>query len=297
MSSAHEIIIFYKYVHLADPAAVMHWLQVLCAKLGLHGRILLAQEGINGTVEGPAEQVRAFESAMHARPEFSDVWFKSSPGTGHAFPKMKIKVRSEIVTTGLSPETDINPNQVTGTHLSPAELKHWYESGQDFAIIDMRNDYEYAVGHFQGSLESGMTNFRDLPHIPEKFAHLKDKKVLTVCTYGVRCEKASGFLKEQGFQDVYQLDGGIGTYMKAYPGQDFLGSLYVFDDRMTEQFTDQYEKIGRCVACHGTSERFGNCAYDECHKQLIICETCAPQASTIFCQEACQLTRAALASK
>jgi UPF0176 protein len=144
------------------------------------------------------------------------------------------------------------------------------------------------VGHFKGSIESGMENFRDLPHIPERFAHLKNKKVLTVCTYGVRCEKASGFLKQEGFADIYQLHGGIGTYMKKFPGQDFRGSLYVFDDRMTEQFTQDYERIGRCFSCQAISERFGNCAFDDCHKQLIICENCALNAATIFCSPVCK---------
>lgn len=288
MGNQHEIIIFYKYVRLEDPAEVMAWLRTLCSGLNLTGRILLATEGINGTVEGKTDDIRAFEAAMHAHPAFNDVWFKASPGTGHAFPKMKIKVRSEIVTTGLPKETDIDPNQTTGQHITAEQLKEWYENGENFAIIDMRNDYEYAVGHFKNSIESGMANFRDLAQVPERFAHLKDKKVLTVCTYGVRCEKASGYLKQQGFSDVYQLHGGIGTYMKQYPGEDFRGSLYVFDDRMTEQFTDAYERIGRCFSCGATSERFGNCAYDECHKQLIICDACAPQSHTIFCSSVCR---------
>lgn len=293
MDTGYEIVIFYKYTPVADPAGFVAWQRATCEEIGIRGRILIAHEGINGTVEGTHEQITEYCHRMHGQNgtlgtfgDFSDVWFKSSPGIGSAFKKLKVKVRSEIVTTGLSSEVDINPNEVTGTHIEADELRQWFARGEEFAIIDMRNDYEYAVGHFTGSYDSGMANFRDLATVTPAFNTLKEKKVLTVCTYGVRCEKASGYLKQQGFKDVYQLHGGIGTYMKKYPGQDFVGSLYVFDDRMTEQFTDGYEVVGACVSCRTKSERFGNCAWDDCHKQLIICEACADKP--IWCSAACR---------
>ncbi len=293
MSSNFELIIFYKYTRVENPVGFMQWQRRTCEELGLLGRILVAHEGINGTLEGTTEQIAEYERRMHAQDgtegtfgDFSDVWFKASEGTGSAFKKLKIKVRKEIVTTGLPAEDDIDPAVLTGKHIPPEELKKWIESGEDFEIIDMRNDYEYAVGHFRGSKNSYMENFRDLTKITPEFADMKKKKVLTVCTYGVRCEKASGFLKSQGFEDVYQLHGGIGTYMKAYPGEDFLGSLYVFDGRMTEQFTDNYEVIGACVSCNEKTERFGNCANTECHKQLLICSNCS--TGSHYCSQACR---------
>lgn len=293
MTSDYEIIIFYKYTPVADPAGFVAWQKATCEEIGIKGRILIAHEGINGTVEGTSEQIAEYCRRMHAQDgssgtfgNFSDVWFKSSPGTGKAFKKLKVKVRNEIVTTGLRKDTDINPNAVTGKHIEAEELHEWFARGEQFEIIDMRNDYEYAVGHFAGSHDSRMENFRDLSAVAPRFEELKQKKVLTVCTYGVRCEKASGFLKQQGFEDVYQLHGGIGTYMKKYPGQDFLGSLYVFDDRMTEQFTDSYPVVGECYVCKTKSERYGNCAWDDCHKQLIICEACS--ANQVWCSEQCK---------
>lgn len=293
MSSQTEIIIFYKYTPVADPAGFVLWQRALCERIGIFGRILVAAEGINGTVEGTSAQIKEYCDAMHAQNgsegtfgDFSDVWFKSSPGTGHAFKKLIVKKRKEIVNTGLSKEQDVDPSQVTGKHITAEELKRWIDAGEPIEIIDMRNDYEYAVGHFAGSHPSGMKNFRDLPAVPAMLENLKEKKVVTVCTYGVRCEKASGFLKTKGFGEVYQLHGGIGTYMKAYPGQDFKGSLYVFDDRMTEQFTDKYEVVGECVSCGVKNERFGNCALDECHKQLLICESCS--STPIWCSESCK---------
>lgn len=289
MSAPTEIIIFYKYVQISDPKAFVALQREMCEKLGLFGRILVAAEGINGTLEGSVESIAEYEAWMHTLPEFAGLWFKSSPGTGEAFKKLVVKLRNEIVATGLSADQDVDPNVTTGKHIDPEELKRWIENGEEFEIIDMRNDYEYAVGHFANSKNSTMANFRDLPKIAAKFEGLKKKKVLTVCTYGVRCEKASGFLKKEGFEDVYQLNGGIGTYMKQFPGEDFLGSLYVFDGRMTEQFTKNYMVIGECTSCSSKTERFGNCAWDECHKQLLICFNCAKHAKGIWCTDDCMV--------
>lgn len=284
----YEVIIFYKYTAVSDPNGFMNWIRTLCESLELKGRILIAHEGINGSVEGTREQLDQFESFLHQTTfgDFQDLWFKASPGTGTAFRKLKIKVRPHILNIGLEGDADIDPNQTTGTHIEPEELHTWFTNGEDFAIIDMRNDYELSVGRFKGSIDPGMRNFRDLKEIVPHLEHLKGKKILTVCTYGVRCEKASGLLLNEGFDQVHQLHGGIGTYMKKYPGQNFEGSLYVFDERMTEQFTDDYEIVGVCTGCATKSERFGNCAWSACHKQLIICETCDPRV--IWCSNTCK---------
>ena len=294
MESQHEISIFYKYTRVEDPEALMRYLAEVAAILRLTGRILIAPEGINGTFEGKSAHVKRFEELLHAQDgsegtfgDFADVWFKHSPGTGAAFPKMKIKVRDEIVTLGLGKEGDINPNEITGTHVTPQEVKKWIEDGEEFKIIDMRNDYEYQVGHFKGSINPAMENFRDLQKVAPELEALKETKVLTVCTYGVRCEKASGYLKTQGFKDVYQLEGGIGSYMKAYPGEDFLGSLFVFDNRMLERFTDSYPVVGECRVCSQKSERYANCALADCHKKIIICETCLLSLGDAWCSQKC----------
>ncbi|OGZ18005.1 MAG: hypothetical protein A2494_01895 [Candidatus Lloydbacteria bacterium RIFOXYC12_FULL_46_25] len=294
MDNTHEIIIFYRYTKITDPALFVAWQKLTGAELGLTGRILIAHEGINGTLEGTKDHILEYERRMHLQDggegtfgDFADLWFKHSPGTGSAFPKLKVKVRDEIVTLGLG-EEDLDPNEVTGTHLTPEELKQWIESGEEFEIIDMRNDYEYKVGHFRGSINPMLENFRDLSKVTPALEALKEKKVLTVCTYGVRCEKASGYLKNKGFKDVYQLDGGIGTYMKAFPGEDFLGSLYVFDNRITERFTDDYEVVGVCENCKEKSEHYSNCAFDDCHKKMIVCESCLSRLGEMWCGEECR---------
>jgi UPF0176 protein len=300
MQNDQEIIIYYKYTPIADPEGLKAWMFAVGEELDLRGRILIAHEGINGTLEGTSAHIAEYEKRMHAQDgsegtfaDFSDVWFKHSLGTGDAFPKLKIKVRNEIVTLGLGKEGDINPNEITGTHLEPAELKQWIESGEEFEIIDMRNDYEFKVGRFKGSLNPKMENFRDLAKVAPELEELKEKKVLTVCTYGVRCEKASGYLRSQGFKDVYQLNGGIGSYMKAFPGEDFLGSLFVFDNRMTERFTDNYEVVGKCDKCGITSEHYSNCALADCHKKLILCESCE-EGEPFFCSENCRESKIAV---
>ena len=281
-----EVNIFYKYTPVLDPKSFTKWIKQLCEHVGIKGRILIASEGINGTVEGTREQLDLFELEVRKARfgNFHDIWFKTSPGTGRTFKKLRVKARKNILNAGL--EKDIDPNQVTGKHIEAEKLHEWFLHGEDFTIVDMRNDFEHAVGRFTGSIDPGMATFRDLPTVAPNLEHLKNKKVLTVCTYGVRCEKASGYLLQQGFQQVYQLHGGIGTYMKKYPGQHFEGSLYVFDERMTEQFTKNYTIIGVCTGCGGHSERFGNCAWHECHKQLIICESCSIQP--MWCSQTCR---------
>src|SRR5690606_3889826 len=199
-----------------------------------------------------------------------------SEGDGDVFPRLSIKVRKEIVSGHLK-EDDVNPTQLTGTYLTAEELHEWIHSGKEFYIVDMRNDYEQEVGHFRGSLFSGMANFRDLPKVVEKLEHLKEKTIVTVCTGGVRCEKASGFLVKHGFKDVYQLYGGIVTYMEKYPNEDFLGSLYVFDGRVTMGFnTDSpdHKILGRCKFCDAPSENYVNDDSVGNRSHFICCEEC-----------------------
>lgn len=277
----YQILLFYKYVHLEDPAAVRDWIFELAEKYTLTGRFIVAAEGINFTFEGKTADTEAFLAEMQKDERFHNIHFKRSQGTGAAFPKLSVKVREEIVTGNLG-VCDIDPNEVTGKHLPPAALHEWIHSDREFYIIDMRNVYEHKVGKFAGSICPPLENFRDLPKIIESIAHLKNKTVVAVCTGGVRCEKASGYLITQGFTDVYQLDGGIVSYMEMYPNEDFEGKLYVFDRRLMIGFyTDdpKHKVIGTCDHCGKPSEQFINCANKECNRHTILCNDC--QAATI----------------
>ncbi len=289
--SDFQILLFYKYVYIQDPVATRDWFVGLSTKYNLKGRSIVATEGINFTFEGKTQDTEDFLIEMQKDERFQHIHFKRSKGDGNSFPKLSIKVREEIVTGNLG-VCDVNPNEVTGKHLPPKELHEWIHGAasaqgsgapkKEFYIIDMRNAYEHKVGKFAGSITPELHNFRDLPHIIKSIAHLKNKTVVTVCTGGVRCEKASGYLITQGFNDVYQLDGGIVSYMEQFPNEDFEGKLYVFDNRVMMGFyTDdpKHKVIGKCDYCGTTSEQYINCENKKCNKHILMCDDC--QAKSI----------------
>ncbi|OGI85708.1 hypothetical protein A3A05_03080 [Candidatus Nomurabacteria bacterium RIFCSPLOWO2_01_FULL_41_12] len=294
----YQIILFYKYVHIDDPEAVKTREVEVCERLGLKGRCIIATEGINATYEGAKENIEKYIKELEKDKRFLNIHYKKNAGTGNAFPKLSIKVRKEIVSLHLG-TCDIDPNQITGIHLKPEELHGWInppaDGGREFYIVDMRNAYEHKVGYFKDSILPPMENFRDLPKVVEQIAHLKNKTVLTVCTGGVRCEKASGFLITQGFTDVYQLDGGIVSYIEKYPNEDFQGKLYVFDGRVTMAFYTDDEKhqiVGKCDACGEQSENYVNCANPVCHRHFINCVNCLDKTNgRAFCPGGCVLSR------
>lgn len=291
----HTIILFYKYVRIDDPEYVMHEQRELCEALELTGRTIIAHEGINSTLEGETKSIKKYIEKMKADERFQDVNWKVSAGTGDAFPRLSIKVRDEIVSLHLG-EDDIDPNKTTGKYLKAAELHEWIESGKKFVIVDMRNDYEHKVGYFEGSVLPDMKNFRDLPQILPDLRQYKNQTVVTVCTGGIRCEKASGYLVEQGFQDVYQLENGIVTYMEQYPNQNFKGKLYVFDGRTVMGFeTDspEHEIVGSCHHCGVTCDEYGDCGNLLCHVHIVCCKDCRESDNTVFCSDTCrEITKA-----
>jgi UPF0176 protein len=276
-----RVIIFYQYATIVEPPKTAAWLRDLALRHNLLGRAIVAGEGINATFEGRTEDVEVFEKEFKDNPQFSEVWVKQSEGTGNSFPKLSVKVRNEIVGTHFDHEID--PRVKTAPHLEAEELKRWYETGKEFVVLDMRNDYEFASGRFKNSVEAGIRNSRELPEAMEKLEDLKDKTVLTVCTAGVRCEKMSAYLLHEGFTDVHQLNGGIHTYMEKYPGEDFEGTLYTFDNRITMDFGGPRTMVGRCGLCGEKTERYVNCANDECHLHFLACDACAPDPSTAYC--------------
>ncbi len=289
----HVILLYYKYVPISDPAKLRQDQLLLCQKLDLKGRIIVSKEGINGTVEGEKENVQKYIAHMRADERFMDVDFKESIGTGKAFPRLSVRVRPEIVTLGTgSAKFKESGDFKKGTYLSPDELQKWYEDDKDFVVIDMRNDYEYSVGHFENSLLMPAENFRDIPKAVEKILaehpELKDETVVPVCTGGVRCEKASAYLIEKGFKDVYQLHGGIVRYLEKHPGKKFKGSLYVFDGRVVVNYDspEQHTVVGKCKLCGTSSERCMNCENLDCHGHFICCENCSEGG--IFCSNECR---------
>lgn len=289
----HTILLYYKYVKIKYPKREMKAQRKLCEELGLKGRIIVSKEGINGTVEGLTGNTGKYIEVMSKDKRFSDIDWKKSKGTGNAFKKLSVKVRPEIVSLHLG-DMDFDPNKVTGKYLTAEELHEWFKTKKEFYIVDMRNDYEYLSGRFENSVLPGLENFRDLKKELPKLEHLKDKTVLTVCTGGVRCEKASGFLMMSGFKDVYQLQNGIVTYMEKYPNEHFKGKLYVFDGRVTMGFglsDSKHEIVGRCEKCLKPSENYINCATVGCHRHFIMCESCLDTDGKGVCPNGCDMRR------
>ncbi|MEK7175749.1 MAG: rhodanese-related sulfurtransferase [Patescibacteria group bacterium] len=299
----HQIILFYKYIYLDNPEEIKNKQKKICSQLNLVGRCIIAHEGINATFEGTQENIKKYILELEKDNRFLNIHFKISSSSGNSFPKLSIKTRKEIVSLDLT--CDIDPNQITGLRLSPEELYEWIqgpnETKKEFYIVDMRNIYEQKVGNFKNSILMPLTNFRDLPKFIKNIEHLKNKTIVTVCTGGVRCEKASGFLLSQNFKDVYQLDGGIVSYMEKYPNEDFQGKLYVFDQRIAMGFyTDDPKRntsqlsatvIGECEACKKPSENYINCLNLFCHRHFIICEECLVENKNQLCPKSCILTR------
>jgi UPF0176 protein len=281
-----QVVLFYKYVHITDTKAFKKHYDALCAKYALKGRTIIAEEGINGTLEGTKEATEAFVQELKEDSRLHDMHIKRSVGTGSTFPKCSVKIRDEIVGTRFPKEID--PTKDTATHLKPEELRSWYEDGKDFVVVDMRNSYEFASGHFKNSIDPGMTASRELPEKMEVLAPYKDKTVLTVCTGGVRCEKMSAYLKHEGFKDVYQLDGGMHTYMEKYPGKDFLGTLFTFDNRLVMDFGGDREIIGTCKHCGAKTEKYQNCSNAACNLLFLVCSNCVHDGTIGYCSRACE---------
>jgi UPF0176 protein len=286
----YKILLFYKYTKIEDPGKFRDAQMALCRALNLKGRMIVASEGVNGTFEGTAEDIKKYGEHLKSDPLFADVHLKISDGDGSAFPKLSIKARNEIVATHLV-DDDIDPTKLTGKYITAEELYDLIHSEKEFYIVDMRNDYETEVGYFENSIFPNLINFRYLPEVLPKLAHLKDKTIVTVCTGGVRCEKASGFLVKNGFNNVYQLYGGIVTYMEKYPNEDFIGKLYVFDNRVVMGFNTNDPKhkiVGKCTNCGQPSEHFINCKNDYCHRHFICCQNCLKGEKNIFCPMGCR---------
>lgn len=273
MKDSFIIILFYKFITIDEPEALKEAQLKLCEDIGIKGRLLIGKEGVNGTFEGTREQIDRYKEELTKDTRFSDMRFKESAGTGIAFPRLQIKVRDEIVALGVD---DIDPIIDTAIQLPAEELDKWYENEEDFVLLDLRNDYEIASGKFKGTVDPGLQNFRELPEKIENIKHLKNKKVVSVCTGGIRCEKATAYLKKEGFEDIYQLENGIHDYMQKFPNKHFKGTLFVFDNRITTPVVDSPDReiIGKCTFCEKPCEQYVNDDSTKPSTKLICCDEC-----------------------
>jgi UPF0176 protein len=267
----YQILLYYCYTPIEDPEAFREEHHLLCLELNLLGRIIVASEGINGTVSGLAEDCDKYMQLMKADPRFASIDFKVEESDKHAFAKLHVRLKPEIVHSSLR---HVKPYEKTGAHLSPAEFKKLKDQ-EDVVLVDVRSDYEYTIGKFKNAITLDIENFRDFPDRVDRLKPFKDKKVITYCTGGIKCEKASAYLLEQGFENVYQLHGGIIKYGLEEGGEDFEGKCYVFDNRLIVDVNKVNPVvISRCHVCQEPSDRMVNCANPVCNIHVPICEAC-----------------------
>jgi UPF0176 protein len=296
-----KIILYYKFAPIADPEAVKLWQKTLCEKLNLHGRILISKHGINGTVGGDIDDVKAYVKETKSYPLFKGTTFKWSEGGRENFPKVSVRVREELVALGAAGELEVDENGVVGggKHLKPEEVHRLVEErGDDVVFFDGRNAYEAAVGKFKNAVVPGTRTSHDFKKELEdpKYDDIKDKPVVTYCTGGIRCEVISSMMKKRGFKEVYQIDGGIVKYGEKYADDGLWeGSLYVFDGRMNVKFSDKAKDIGVCIHCQGATSNYENCALKSCNNLVLICETCKTDKDV--CSDACQQELAQAAAR
>lgn len=276
----NKVILFYKFVPLPDPKITMLWQKELCGRLGLSGRIILSPHGINGTLAGDIEDLRRYKRAMNASGTFRGIMYKWSDGTGKEFPRLSVKVRDELVSFKKPDEVKVNEKGVVGggKRLKPEALHKLVEERSDEVVFfDGRNAYEAKVGKFKNAVVPETNTTRDFITEIEsgKYDDIKDKPVVTYCTGGIRCEILSVLMKNRGFKEVYQADGGIVKYGEKYGDEGLWeGSLYIFDGRMNHRFSEKSKDIGECVHCASKTSNFENCADVSCNRLVLICEGC-----------------------
>jgi len=289
-----KILLYYKFTPIKDPETMKLWQKTLADSLNLRGRILVSPHGLNGTVGGEMDDLKAYIKNTKQFPGFKDVVFKWSDGGREDFPRMSVKVRPEIVAFDAADELRVDENGVNGggIHLKPKDVHKLVETrGEEVVFFDGRNAHEAAIGKFKDAIVPDTHTSRDFIKELEsgKYDELKDKPVVTYCTGGIRCEILSSLMKNRGFKEVYQIDGGIVKYGEAY-GDDGLweGSLRVFDDRMTVDFSDHAKVIGECSHCGGPTNNYENCANPQCNDLVLICLNCKQNPDLLYHTEQCR---------
>ncbi|UOQ99849.1 rhodanese-related sulfurtransferase [Hymenobacter sp. 5317J-9] len=279
----YQVLLYYCYTPIENPEQFREEHHRLCLELDLRGRIIVAAEGLNGTVSGTRESCARYMEIVKGDPRFAALEFKVDDVAAHTFQKLHVRVKPEIVHSSLR---HVRPHEKTGQHLSPEEFKA-LKDRDDVVVVDVRSDYEYNLGRFKNAVTLDIENFRDFPERVERLKEFKDKKILTYCTGGVKCEKASAYLLEQGFENVYQLHGGIIKYGIEAGGEDFDGQCYVFDNRVAVDVNRVNPTvISRCQHCQEPSNRLINCANPHCNAHLPLCEACGEKLQGA-CSEAC----------
>jgi UPF0176 protein len=273
------LLTFYKFVDVSDPEQEVRDHLIFCKDIGMTGRIYIGTEGISSTVTGNVGQIKAYKLYLENHPLWKgiqDIDIKSSSVDGHKFPRMQVKVREEIVSLGKKYSRE--EIEEAGNRMEISEFKKILDSGKldDYIILDMRNNHEYKLGHFKNAIPANTLTFKELEEkIDEYKEQFWDKKVISYCTGGIRCEKSTVMLQKAGLKNTYQLDGGVVKYINTYDDGNWLGNLYVFDDRISYQVGTEktHTVIGECCYSGKNTDHCENCRYSPCNARLI----CTPK--------------------
>lgn len=277
----NKIILYYKFTPITDPEMAKRWQKELCMRLGLKGRILISPHGINGTLGGEMHALKAYCRAMNDTEDFKGIDYKWSDGSkdNEDFPKLKVKVKPEIVAFNASDEIVVGKNGIEngGKHLKPEDLhKLVEEKGEDVIFYDGRNMYEAQIGKFKNTIVPKTETSRDfIKDIEEgEISKYKDKPIVSYCTGGIRCEILSAMMLNRGYKEVYQMDGGIVRYGEKYADEGLWeGKLFVFDDRMQMAFSEKSKDIATCEKCGKNTSNLVNSTNIR-RKLHVICEEC-----------------------
>ena len=284
--SDFRVLLFYKYVELTDPEKIVNEHLQWCLQNDIKGRVFFASEGVNGTVSGLTSNIEKYKSHLRSYPEFSDIWFKEDKSDEIPFNKMHVRLKNEIVNGNFKNVSIENG----GKRLTPEELFELYRDEKDFIIVDARNWYESKIGKFKNALTPQMKNFRDWKKVvDEDLKEFKDKTVITYCTGGIRCEKASAYMVENGFKDVYQLDGGIVNFINKFPDTYWEGGMFVFDERrvVVPNSKAELKHIAHCHFCGEPTSYYINCHNLNCDRIIVSCHKCKIE-NDYCCSDECR---------
>ncbi len=288
----YTVILYYKICRISSPRSEVATHKALCKQLGLKGRVLINEAGINGTLGGEKESIQAYVDAMNTHPELSGIDFKFSNSEVEPFPKLRIVYRDEIITTGVKQDIDFARR---GKHVDRDTFHSWLKSGEEMVLLDLRNDYEWEVGRFKNAIKPPMKYFRDISEYYSFYEQFKGKKIVMYCTGGIRCEPGSALLVGAGLdpENTYQLEGGIVKYCEKYGNEGFFeGVCFVFDERMIVPVRDdkEPEKIANCAHCSAKTFTFQNCANKYCNLLFLCCDDCAESLRTTCSKECLSVT-------
>ncbi len=281
----YQTLLYYCYTPIINAANFAANHLKFCKSLDLVGRIIVADEGLNGTVSGATEACKAYIKHLTADERFANIDFKIDDVAEPSFIKMHCRYKTEIVYSGLTDTSIINPHLKTGKYVEPTEFSQLINK-EEVIILDVRSNYEHNLGKFKNAITLDIENFRDFPDQINALAKYKDKKIVTYCTGGIKCEKASALLLHHGFKDVHQLHGGIVKYGKAAAGKDFEGKCYVFDNRLAVEVNKVNPTVvSKCFNCEKTTSKMINCANPECNTHITQCNSCGTALKGCCCQK------------